>query len=110
VVNIWSWKKIYAWDKPRRSEGFRPSKRELITATQGGREGPTFGSVPLAQGTLRNSGKLDHLSKREKQVLLPVIKEYLDLFCNENTEVLPTTTKGCHEIRTGDALLIKKNP
>jgi hypothetical protein len=42
--------------------------------------------------------------------LLPVIEEYLDLFCNEETGVLPSTTKGRHEIRTGDALPIKKNP
>jgi hypothetical protein len=54
--------------------------------------------------------KFDHLSKREKQVLLPVIEEYLDLFCNESTGVLPTTTKRCHEIRTGDPLPIRKNP
>jgi hypothetical protein len=54
--------------------------------------------------------KLGHLSPREKQTLLPVIEEYLDLFCNEETGVLPSTTKGCHEVRTGDALPIKKNP
>jgi hypothetical protein len=54
--------------------------------------------------------KLNHLTKQEKQALFPVIKEYLDLFCNEKTGVLPSTTKGCHEIRTGDALPIKKNP
>jgi hypothetical protein len=42
--------------------------------------------------------------------LLPVIEEYLDLFCNEETGVLPSTTKGRHEIRTGDALSVKKNP
>jgi hypothetical protein len=39
---------------------------------------------------------------------LPVIEEYFYLFCNESTGVLPTTTKGYHEIRTGDALPIKK--
>jgi hypothetical protein len=38
------------------------------------------------------------------------MEEYLDLFCNDSRGVLPTTTKGCHEIRTGDALPIKKNP
>jgi hypothetical protein len=54
--------------------------------------------------------KLDHLSETEKQVLMPVIEEYLDLFCNESTGELPTMTKGSHEIRTGDALPIKKNP
>jgi hypothetical protein len=54
--------------------------------------------------------KLNRLTKQEKQALFPVIKEYLDLFCNEKTGVLPSTTKGCHEIRTGDALPFKKNP
>jgi hypothetical protein len=55
-------------------------------------------------------GKLEHLSPTEKHTLLSVIDEYLDLFCNEETGVLPSTTKGRHEIRTGDALPIKKNP
>jgi hypothetical protein len=55
-------------------------------------------------------GKLEHLSPAEKHTVLSVINEYLDLFCNEETGVLPNTTKGRHEIRTGDALPIKKNP
>jgi hypothetical protein len=55
-------------------------------------------------------GKLEHLSSGEKQILMPIIEEYFDLFCNEDTGVLPSTTRGCHEIRTGDALPIKKNP
>jgi hypothetical protein len=50
---------MYAWDRLSCSEGFRPSKQELISAAQGGRERLTFGSVPLAQETLRNSGKLE---------------------------------------------------
>jgi transposase InsO family protein len=54
--------------------------------------------------------KLDHLSTTEKQALLPVIEEYIDLFYNESTGVLPTKTKGYHEIKTGDALPIKKIP
>jgi hypothetical protein len=41
---------------------------------------------------------------------MPVIDDYLDLFCNEAKGRLPCTTMGCHEIRTGDALPIKKNP
>jgi transposase InsO family protein len=55
-------------------------------------------------------GKLNHLSPTEKETLLSVVDEYADLFCNERTGVLPSTTKGRHEIRTGDALPIKKNP
>ena len=54
--------------------------------------------------------KLDHLSTEKKQVLLPVIEEYLDLICDEETGVLPCTTRDCREIRTGDALPFKKNP
>jgi hypothetical protein len=42
--------------------------------------------------------------------MLSVIEEYLDLFCNEETGVLSSTTKSCHKIRIGDALPIKKNP
>jgi hypothetical protein len=53
-------------------------------------------------------GKLEHLSPAEKHTLLSVIDQYLDLFCNEETGVLPGTTKGRHVIRTGDALPIKR--
>jgi hypothetical protein len=54
--------------------------------------------------------KLSHLTKRERDTIVPVLEEYVDLFCNEATGVLPCTTKGYHEIRTGDALPIKRNP
>jgi hypothetical protein len=54
--------------------------------------------------------KLIHLTDHEKQVLMPVKSEYLDLFCNDEKGVLPCTTNGFHEIRTGDAMPIKKNP
>jgi hypothetical protein len=37
-------------------------------------------------------GKLKHLSPTEKHTLLSVMDEYLDLFCNEETGVLPSTT------------------
>jgi hypothetical protein len=36
--------------------------------------------------------------------------EYVDLFCNGREGVLPCTIKGFHEIKTGDALPVKKNP
>jgi hypothetical protein len=55
-------------------------------------------------------GKLEHLLLAERKTLLSVVEENLDLFCNEETRVIPSTTKGCHEIQTGDALPIKKNP
>jgi transposase InsO family protein len=54
--------------------------------------------------------KLAHLSAEESQILIPVLNQYEDLFCNDREGVLPSTTKGYHEIRTGDALPIKKNP
>ena len=54
--------------------------------------------------------RLAHLFAEERQILMPVLNEYLDLFCIVIEGVLPCTTKGSHEIRTGDALPIKKNP
>jgi hypothetical protein len=39
-----------------------------------------------------------------------VLEEYIDLFSDDAIGRLPCTTKGFHEIRTGDALPIKKNP
>lgn len=54
--------------------------------------------------------KLGHLRQEEREVLLPVVNEYIELFCNEQSGVLPCTTKGRHEIRAGNALPIKKNP
>ena len=46
----------------------------------------------------------------DRQILMLVLDNYLDLFCNDKEGVLPCTTKGYHEIRTGDALPVKKNP
>lgn len=66
-------------------------------------------SMELTKKRAQLRKKLEHLSTEER-VLLPVIEEYLDLFCNEETGILPCTKNGCHEIRTGDALPIKKNP
>jgi hypothetical protein len=54
--------------------------------------------------------RLAHLVAEEQQVLMTVLNEYLDLFCNDIEGVLPCTTKGSHKIRTRDALSIKKNP
>jgi hypothetical protein len=41
---------------------------------------------------------------------MPVVNEYLDLFCNDKEGVQPCTTKWFHEIRIGDALPVKTNP
>jgi len=54
-------------------------------------------------------GKLEHLVKAEREVLVPVMKEYYDLFLYDRSGFLPCTTKGFHEIKTGEALPIKKN-
>ena len=55
-------------------------------------------------------GKLEHLVKAETEVLVPVMKEYYDLFLYDRFGLLPCITKGFHEIKTGDALPVKKNP
>jgi hypothetical protein len=54
--------------------------------------------------------KLAHLGAKDSQILIPLMYECVDLFCNDREGVLPCTTKGFHEIRTGDALPVKKNP
>jgi len=54
--------------------------------------------------------KLTHLVKAERDILGPVMKEFYDLFLYDRSGMLPCTTKGYHEIKTGDALPIKKNP
>jgi hypothetical protein len=38
------------------------------------------------------------------------MREYYDLFLYDRSGLLPCTTKGFHEIKTGDAMPIKKNP
>jgi hypothetical protein len=53
--------------------------------------------------------KLEPLIKAEKQVLGPMMREYYDLFLYNRSGSLPCTEKGFHEIKTGDALPIKKN-
>jgi len=41
---------------------------------------------------------------------MPFMNEYLDLSNNDKEGVLPCTITGFHEIRTGMALHVKKNP
>ena len=55
-------------------------------------------------------GKLEHLVKAEKEVLVPLMKEYYDLFLYDRSCLLPCTTKGLNEIKAGEALPINKNP
>lgn len=54
--------------------------------------------------------KLGHLKNTERDVLVPVIREYHDLFLYDRSGMLPCTSRGFHEIKTGDAVPIKKNP
>jgi hypothetical protein len=67
-------------------------------------------SAELAEVRAELERRLAHLVTGESQIFMPVLNEYLDLFCNDKEGVLPCITKGFHEIRTGDALPIKKNP
>ena len=67
-------------------------------------------SAELAEVQAELERSLAHLVAKDRQILMPVMNEYLDLFCNDKEGVLPCTTKGFHEIRTGDALPVKKCP
>jgi hypothetical protein len=67
-------------------------------------------SAELAEAQAELQRRLAHLVTEERQILMLVMNEYLDLFCNNKEGVLPCTTKGFHEIRTGDALPVKKSP
>jgi hypothetical protein len=53
--------------------------------------------------------KLQHLSGTERAEPIPVMTEYHDLFRYDRSGMLPCTDKGFHEIKTGDAVPIKKN-
>ena len=64
----------------------------------------------LAEVRAELERRFAHLAPEERQILIPVINEYLDLFCNDKEGVLPCTTKAFHGISTGDALPVKKNP
>jgi len=62
--------------------------------------------------TLRDTlkGKLKHLRSAERAELIPVINEYSDLFRYDRSGMIPCTNKEFHEIKTGNAAPIKKNP
>ena len=67
-------------------------------------------STELAEVRAELERRLAHLVAEDRQILMPVVNEYLGLFCNDIEGVLPCTTKGSHKTRTGDALPVKKNP
>jgi hypothetical protein len=53
---------------------------------------------------------IGHLNSMERNVLMPGLNEYIDLFQSERSGLLPCTNKSLYENKTGDALPIKKNP
>jgi hypothetical protein len=55
-------------------------------------------------------GKLEHLTKRELDAIRPVVLKYQDLFKKTEDGTIPYTGYGSHEIRTGDARPVKKQP
>ena len=67
-------------------------------------------SVELAEVQAELQRGLAHLVAEKKRILMPVMNQYLDLFCYDKEGVLPCTTSEFHEIRTGDALPVKKSP
>ena len=67
-------------------------------------------STELAEVRAELERRLTHLVGEDRQILMPVLNENLGLFCNDIEGVLPCTTKGSYEIRTGDALPITKKP
>jgi hypothetical protein len=80
-----------------------------------GRLGASGESEANGEASREKSGdrierKIGHLGSTERDVLMPVIMEYMDLFQYERSGLLPCTSQGYHEIKTGDALPIKKTP
>ena len=93
-----------------------PRVRELASRNLGAGE-TSAGCVNLIRGN--NSAELAeiraelerslaHLVTEERQILMPVMNEHLDLFCNDTEGVLPCTTKWFHEIRTGIPCLLRR--
>ena len=58
-------------------------------------------STELAEVRAKFERRSAHFVAEDRQILMPIMNEYLDLFCNDIEGVLPCTTKGSHEIRTG---------
>jgi hypothetical protein len=58
-------------------------------------------TAELAEVRAELERRLAHLVIEERQILMPVMNEYLDLFFNDEEGVLLCMTKGFHEIRTG---------
>jgi hypothetical protein len=63
-------------------------------------------SVEAIKEAIRD--KVNHLELKERAMMVSVLEEYVDLFGDE-TGRLRCTRQGYHEIRTDDALPIKKN-
>jgi hypothetical protein len=80
---------------------------DVSESTQNKRTGRKSSRIQMSKEI---EGKISHSSNAERVVLKPVLEEYYDLFLYDKEGKLPCTNKGFHEIQTGDALPIKKNP
>jgi hypothetical protein len=65
-------------------------------------------NTELCEVRIELERRLAHLVAEERQVLMLVLNEYLYLFCKDIEGVLPCTTKGSHEIRTGTPYLSRR--
>lgn len=54
--------------------------------------------------------KLIHLTEEERRVVRPTLLDYQDLFKKTEDGIIPRTNVGYHEIDTGDARPVKRNP
>lgn len=52
--------------------------------------------------------KLQHLSLKDREILKPVLLSYQDLFKKTEDGMIPCTSYGHHEIKTGNAAPVKK--
>jgi hypothetical protein len=54
--------------------------------------------------------KLQHLSPEDQKILKPALLKYQNLFKKTQNGIIPCTSYGHHEIKTGDAAPVKKQP
>ena len=85
----------------------RDNGTDVSESTQNKRTGRKSSRIQMSKDI---ESKISHLSDAERVVLKPVLKEYYDLFLYDEEGKLPCTNKGFNEIKTDDAMPIKKNP
>jgi len=86
------------------------SSSEVNTAGSGNRV--TIADDGSSPGALRDAldKKLEHLSSVARDMLIPVMTKYCDLFLYDHSGMLPCMIKCFHNIKTGDDVWMKKNP